>query len=59
MGLTGYKNCIGRYAMIKESIKYTIALIEDIQKVNPAAYQAQKTELNKLVQHMREVINQM
>ena len=45
--------------MIKESIKYTIALIEDIQKVNPAAYQAQKNELNKLIEHMREVINKM
>jgi len=45
--------------MIKESIKYTIALIEDVQKVNPAAYQAQKNELNKLIEHMREVINKM
>ena len=45
--------------MIKKSIQHTIKLIEDIQKVNPAEYQAQKTELNKLIEHMREVINQM
>ncbi len=45
--------------MIKESIQHTIALIEDIQKVNPSAYQAQKNELNKLIEHMREVINQI
>ena len=45
--------------MIKESIKHTIKLIEDIQKVSPAAYQEQKTELNKLIEHMREVINQI
>ena len=45
--------------MIKESIQHTMRLIEDIQKVDPAAYQEQEIELNKLVQHMKVIINQI
>ena len=45
--------------MIKESIQHTITLIEVTQKVDPAKYQEQEIELNKLVQHMQEVINQI
>ena len=41
--------------MIKESIQYTIQLIEDIQKVEPTAYQEYNYELDILVQHMRIV----
>jgi hypothetical protein len=43
--------------MIKESIQQTIKLIEDIQKVDPLAYQQQEMELNNLVQHMKVVMS--
>ena len=45
--------------MIKESIQHTIKLIEDIKKVDPAAYQEQKKELNELVQYMKLVVSHL
>jgi len=51
MLLSKYKEVL----MIKESIQYTIQLIEDIQKVEPTAYQEYNYELDILVQHMRIV----
>jgi len=45
--------------MIKESIQYTIQLIQDIYKVDPAAYQEQKEELDDLVQHMELVMSHL
>ncbi len=45
--------------MIKESIQYTVQLIEDIQKVDPVAYQDNKVELDHLVRHMRIVIDNL
>jgi hypothetical protein len=42
--------------MIKESIQITVKLIEDIQKVDPIAYQDEKIDLDDLVQHMKIVM---
>jgi hypothetical protein len=45
--------------IIKESIQYTIQLIEDIHKVNPAAYQEERIYLDGLVQHMKVVVDNL
>lgn len=42
--------------MIKESLQQSIKLIEDIENVDPAAYEDEKRELEDLIQHMRIVI---
>ncbi len=45
--------------MIKESLDYTIRLIETSQKVSPTDYQDKKYELDILVQHMGFVLERL